>query len=108
MTGHYSIYITTPDRETAHAIARALVEERLAACANVFAPVFSIYRWEGAVHEDGEVALIAKTSADRMAALIERVKALHPYQVPCIVAWPIADGYQPYLDWISAETNPVS
>jgi periplasmic divalent cation tolerance protein len=107
MTGHCSVYITTPDRDTALAIARALVEERLASCANILGPISSIYRWEGRVQEDGEVALIAKTSDGRVAALIARVKALHPYQVPCIVAWPIAAGYQPYLDWISAETKPA-
>jgi periplasmic divalent cation tolerance protein len=106
--GFCSVYITTPDPDTARAIARALVEERLAACANILGPISSIYRWEGKVHEEGEVALIAKTGADRVEALIARAKALHPYQVPCIVAWPIAAGYQPYLDWISAEMKPAS
>jgi periplasmic divalent cation tolerance protein len=105
---HCSVYITAPDQKTALAIARTLVEERLAACANLLGPITSVYRWEGRVHEEGEVALIAKTSDDRLPALIARVKAIHPYQVPCIVAWPIAAGHQPYLDWISAETKPAS
>ena len=106
MTGHYSVYIAAPDRDTALAIARTLVEERLAACANLIGPIASVYRWEGRVHAEGEVALIAKTTEARLAALIARVKALHPYQVPCIVAWPIAAGYAPYLEWISSETQP--
>ena len=105
MTGHCSVYITAPDLETALWIARALVEEKLAACANILGPITSVFRWEGRVVEEGEVALIAKTTADHVEALTARVKALHPYEVPCIVAWPIAAGYQPYLDWISAETS---
>jgi len=108
MTSQVSVYITTPDRDTALVIARALVEEKLAACANILGPITSIYRWEGKVHEEGEVALIAKTDAARAEALIARAKALHPYQVPCIVAWPIVAGFEPYLDWISAESNSAS
>jgi len=103
---HCSVYITAPDRDSALAIARTLVEERLAACANVLGPITSVYRWEGKVHEEDEVALIAKTTEERLPALIERAKAIHPYQVPCIVAWPIFAGHTPYLHWISAETEP--
>ena len=103
-----SIYITVPDAEAAKRIARVLVEERLAACVNILGAITSVYRWEGAIHEEGEVAMIAKTDAGRVASLTGRVKALHPHQVPCIVAWPIEDGYAPYLDWISAETEPSS
>jgi len=104
---HCSVYITAPDRDTALAIARTLVEEHLAACANILGPITSVYRWEGKVLEEGEVAMIAKTTEDRVPALIARVKAIHPYQVPCIVAWSIMAGHQPYLDWISAETKPA-
>jgi periplasmic divalent cation tolerance protein len=106
MTTHHSIYITVPDHETALRIARVLVEERLAACANILGPITSIYWWDGKLNEEGEVALIAKTTQEQLSALIARVKAIHPYQVPCIVAWPIAAGHQPYLDWISAEATP--
>jgi periplasmic divalent cation tolerance protein len=105
---HHSIYVTAPDRDTALAIARAIVDERLAACANVLGAMTSVYRWDGKVMEEGEVAFIAKTTAAQLPALIARIKALHPYQVPCIVAWPIAAGHQPYLDWISAEVGPAS
>ena len=100
----FSVYMTAPDQDTAVRIARIIVTEQLAACVNILSPITSVYRWEGKVEEDGEVALIAKTTAAQFPALAARVKALHPYQVPCIVAWPIAAGYQPYLDWINAET----
>ena len=104
MSTHYSVYITAPNRDSALAIARQLVEARLAACVNVFDPIVSVYRWEGTVHQEGEVAMIAKTTDAQVPALVARAKAIHPYRVPCIVAWPIAGGHQPYLDWISAET----
>ena len=99
-----SIYMTAPDHDTAVKIARIVITEQLAACVNILGAITSVYRWEGKVQEEDEVALIAKTTAARFPALAARVKALHPYQVPCIVAWPIAAGHQPYLDWISAET----
>ena len=102
---HHSVYVTAPDRETALNIARTIVEERLAACANILGPMTSVYRWEGKVTEEGEVAFIAKTAETELPALVARIKALHPYQVPCIVAWPIVAGHQPYLDWISAEVK---
>jgi periplasmic divalent cation tolerance protein len=105
---HFTVYVTAPNRETARAIARTVVEERLAACANLLGPIESVYWWDGKVQEEGEAAFLLKTSEERLSALIARVKALHPYQVPCIVAWPIAAGHQPYLDWISAETAPSS
>ena len=101
----YSVYITAPDRDVALRIARTLVEEKLAACANILGPMTSVYRWEGRVMEEGEVALITKTSGRRLAELMARAKAIHPYQVPCIVAWPIETGHQPYLDWIETETR---
>ncbi|HEY1720881.1 MAG TPA: divalent-cation tolerance protein CutA [Magnetospirillaceae bacterium] len=102
---HHSVYVTAPDHETALKIARAIVDERLAACANILGPMTSVYRWEGKVMEEGEVSFIAKTTEAQLPVLIARIKTLHPYQVPCIVAWPIAAGHQPYLDWISAETR---
>ena len=99
-----SVYIAAGSRDEAVAIGRALVEERLAACANVFAGVKSLYWWEGAVQEDDEVILILKTRSGRLERLIERAKALHSYECPCIVAFPIAAGHPDYLDWIAAET----
>lgn len=99
-----SVYIAAGSRGEAVAIGRALVEERLAACANVFAGVTSLYWWEGAVQEDDEVILILKTWSGCLERLIERAKALHSYECPCIVAFPIAAGHPDYLDWIAAET----
>lgn len=98
------VYITTGDAAEARRIGRVLVEERLAACANVHQPVTSIYRWQGAVEEDSEAALIAKTMQERLPALVERVTALHSYDCPCVVSWPLSGGNPAFLDWIAAET----
>lgn len=99
------IYITAASADEARAIGRALVEERLAACANVLGPITSFYWWDGAVQEDGETALVAKTREDLVEALVERVKELHSYDCPCIVALPIEGGNPAFLDWIEAETR---
>lgn len=98
------VYITAGDAAEARKIGRILVEERLVACANVQDRVTSIYRWEGAVQENAEAVLIAKTAADRLPALTERVKALHSYDCPCIVAWPLSGGNPDFLEWIAAES----
>lgn len=104
------VYITAPTLDEAHRIGRALVENRLAACANLLPGMTSIYRWQGKVEQAGEVVVIAKTTAglfDRLAArvLAARVKEIHSYDCPCIVALPLARGHAPYLDWIAAETG---
>jgi periplasmic divalent cation tolerance protein len=99
-----SIYITAKDEIEARKIGLALVSERLAACVNYF-PIKSIYRWQGSIEEASEAALIAKTSAQRVEALIERVKQLHSYQTPCVVSWTIDKGNLPYLDWIKESTE---
>jgi periplasmic divalent cation tolerance protein len=98
--------VTAPDVETAAAIGRALVEERLAACVNVVPGVRSIYRFEGAVHDEGEALLIVKTRASLGRALEERVRALHPYQVPEVLRLEPKGGSAPYLAWVLAETGP--
>ncbi len=105
MTTYSTIYITTPDHDEAIRIGRTLVEGRLAACANVLGNVTSIYRWDGALCEDGEVALILKTRRDLVDRVVERVLELHSYKCPCVVAWPIENGNAAYLDWIGAETE---
>ena len=97
---------TAPTREVAQRIARALVEERLAACVNLVEGVHSIYRWEGAVEEAGEVMLVAKTRADRCEALAARVEALHPYALPEVVVLKVDGGSQRYLDWVVSESSP--
>jgi periplasmic divalent cation tolerance protein len=99
------VFVTAATADEATRIARALVEERLAACANIVSPIVSVYRWEGQVHEDREVLLIIKTTDARLPALIQRVKALHSYQVPEVIAMPIADGSADYLRWLLDETQ---
>ncbi len=94
---------TAPDRDTALAIARALVEERLAACVNLVPQVTSVFRWEGKLGESAEVLLVVKTRADRSEALCARVGELHPYDVPELVLLPVAGGAAAYLDWVREE-----
>jgi periplasmic divalent cation tolerance protein len=98
------IYITTSSDDEARAIARALVEERLAACANILGQIKSVYWWEDELQEDSEVALIVKSRAALVPRIVERVKALHSYDCPCVVALPIGSGNAAFLDWIGEET----
>lgn len=98
------VYVTAGDREAALAIGRALVEARLAACANVIGGMESVYRWQGAVEQASEAVLILKTRASMLDELTEKVKALHDYDCPCVVAMPIAGGNAEYLDWIAEQT----
>jgi len=99
-----SVYVTAASAEEAERIGRTLVEERLAACANVLPGVVSIYWWEGAVQRDHEVALVLKTRAALFERLAARVRELHGYQQPCIVAWPIAHADPGYRRWLEQET----
>lgn len=102
------VYVTTGGREEALAIARAVVGERLAACANILGEVTSVFRWEGAVQEEREVSLILKTRAVNLPALTERIKALHSYTVPCVVAWALDPkaGNTEFMDWLETESAP--
>ncbi len=99
------VYITTIDAVQALAIGRVLVAERLAACINVLPGMTSVYRWQGRIEEAQEAVLIAKTRADQVAALSARVRALHTYRLPCVVALTIADGDPEYLAWIEQESG---
>jgi len=94
------VLVTVPDAETAKKIARALVEERLAACVNLVPGLTSVYRWEGEVHEDAELLLVIKTTDDALKGLEERVRALHPYSVPEILAIEVDRGFERYLAWV--------
>jgi len=94
------ILVTTPSEQKAVEIARALVEEKLAACGNVVPVVRSIYRWEGKLQDDQEALLILKAPRQRFEELRWRVLQLHPYQVPEIIALPIEAGHDAYIDWI--------
>src|SRR5579859_2678509 len=100
-----SVYIVAADIDEADRIAEALVDERLAACVNILGGVRSVYRWQGAVERADEVAMIAKTAQGLFERLAARVRVLHSYDTPAIVAWPIVAGDAAYLDWIAAETG---
>src|SRR5215467_10933826 len=105
MTKFLSLYMTAPSYGVAETIGRKLVEERLVACVNIIDGARSMYRWEDKVETADEVVLIAKGESDLFKRIENRVKELHPYECPCIIAWPIAAGHQPYLDWIARETS---
>lgn len=96
---------TCPDADSAARIAHALVEERLAACVTRLPGAVSSYRWQGRVEQAQEVQLLAKTTATRLDAAIARLQALHPYDLPEIVAVQAAAGLPAYLDWVRAETT---
>lgn len=98
------VLVTAPSQEKAVEIARAVVEARLAACGNVVPGLRSIYRWEGRVHDDAEALLVLKTTRARFEALRDRVLALHPYEVPEVLALPVEAGSAAYLGWIAGET----
>jgi len=100
------LYTTWPDADTAEKAARAVVEEGLAACANLLGPGVSIYRWQGTVELAPECVLILKTSMSAAPALRERIAELHPYDLPAIVALPaVSDGSSTaFLSWVAAET----
>ena len=98
------LYITTAKVEEARRIGKALVDARLAACANIVPGLESIYRWQGEVVEDKEILLILKTRSELVEAAIAKVKELHSYTCPCIVALPILTGNPAYLEWLGAET----
>ena len=93
------LYITASDVDEASRIGRALVDERLAACANVIPGMRAIYRWKGAVCDEGEAVLIAKTQDSLAEAATARIKALHSYEVPCIVAFD-ARASKDFLEWV--------
>ena len=98
------VYMTAGNLDEARTIGRLLVQERLAACVNLIDGMRSLYWWEGAVQEDAEVVLIAKTRQDLVERLTDRVRAAHAYDCPCVVALPIQGGHQGFIDWIGAET----
>ncbi len=97
------VYITVPDLDTAHALARGAVEQGLAACANILPQMTSVYPWRGSLEVASEGVLILKTATDKVEALEQWIQEHHPYEVPCILQLPIAGGNQAYLDWLRAE-----
>ena len=105
MNPEYVMVLTTlPADADGATFARRLVEERLAACVNLLAPMESIYRWEGNVELETERQVVIKTSRERVAALWDRVRELHPYDVPEFLVLPIVDGNDAYLRWVAEST----
>jgi len=100
------VFTNLPDAASAHSLAQTLVAQRVAACVNILAPCRSVYRWRGAVEDAAEVPVLVKTTATRYAALEAAIRAAHPYELPEIVAVPIARGLPEYLAWVGAETSP--
>jgi periplasmic divalent cation tolerance protein len=98
------VFVTAPSEEEAAGIARTLVEERLAACVNIVRGIRSIYSWEGRVEDDTEMLLIVKTRAALFDRLATRVKELHSYTVPEVIAVPLVKGLKDYTDWIGEVT----
>lgn len=94
------VLITTSSREEAEAIAKTLVEERLAACVNIVSGARSIFQWQGAVEEQDEVLMVVKSRNNLLPSLIEAVKRMHSYTLPEVIALPILDGSPEYLAWI--------
>ena len=99
------VLCTFPSPEKAAEVARALVEDKLAACVNIAPPVRSIYAWKGELQDEPETLAIIKTCASRYDALASRIAALHPYEVPEIIALPVAAGHAPYLAWLADSTR---
>jgi len=100
------VYVTLPDRETARSFSDTLVRERLAACANILDGASSVYWWNDALETATESICLLKTTRARFPELLDRAREIHPYEVPCIVAWPLERGNNDFFDWIRTETTP--
>jgi periplasmic divalent cation tolerance protein len=104
MSSYVQVVTTTARREEAERIARDLVEKRLAACVQIVGPITSVYRWQGKIETDQEWQCWCKTRGELFARVEEAIRALHPYEVPEILAMPIAAGSARYLAWLEVET----
>lgn len=102
------VMVTAPDPDTAAQLGRTLVDEHLAACANIVPGVRSIYRWQGAVHDDAEVLLIIKTTTTAHETLMQRVLDLHPYNTPEVLVLPVDGGSAAYLRWLTDQVDVSS
>lgn len=100
MTTINLVLCTCPDRETAEEIATKLIDAGLAACVNVLPGITSIYRWQGRIERSQEALLLIKTSRSRLDELQQALVALHPYDVPEVIALGVEQGHQPYLEWV--------
>jgi periplasmic divalent cation tolerance protein len=104
MTNTVLVLTTVPDGDLGETIARKLVEERLAACVNVLAPMTSFYRWQGALEREAERQVVIKTTTERVPAVQARVAELHSYELPEFLVLDVADGSTGYLAWIGSQT----
>jgi periplasmic divalent cation tolerance protein len=103
-----SVYAVFADGEEAERIGRAVIKERLAACINILSPCWSIYRWQGRIETAEEAPAILKTHESRAARLIDRIAALHSYDVPCIAVWPTGKMPDGYGEWVEEEVGSKS
>ncbi len=103
MTEYIVVLMTAGSMQEAEKIAQTLVEERLAACVNLVSGIASVYRWEGKVQQDQEVLLIAKTRCGAFSRLAQRVREIHSYEVPEVIAVPVEAGLASYLNWVAQE-----
>lgn len=100
------VVITAPDADWLTAFTRQLVEDRLAAGAHLITPIRSIYRWHDEIHDITEARIAIHTVASLVPAIVARANEQHPYEVPCVIAWPITHANPEYIDWIRVETSP--
>ncbi len=99
-----SVYMTAGTMDEARRVARALIDARLAACVNILGPINSVFYWDG-IQEEQEIALIAKALRDDFDAINAKVREVHSYECPCVVAWPIVVGDEAFVRWIGQETR---
>ena len=99
------VVVSADDADWLAGFTRTLVEERLAACGHVFPAIRSVYRWEGAVHDEPEARVGLHTRRSLVPAVVARTAELHPYDVPCVIALPLLGGNPAYLAWLAAETR---
>jgi periplasmic divalent cation tolerance protein len=99
------LYVTAPSEEEAKRMARELIGKKLVACANIF-PISSLYRWKGELQEEREVAMILKTSAERVEEVIRELRRIHPHELPCILSLSVSGGLPEFLCWVEEETQP--
>lgn len=103
----YLVITNLPDRDSAAKLAHGLVERRLAACVNILSPCRSVYRWQGRTEDAEEFPVLIKTTKDRYPELEAAIRAGHPYELPEIIAIPLAGGLSGYLEWVDSETRPA-
>jgi periplasmic divalent cation tolerance protein len=105
MTDAMLVLTTLPNADAAAEMAKRIVDERLAACANLFPAVRSIYKWQAKVEDQNEILVLFKTRQEHFERLKSRILELHPYEVPEVLAIPVEQAYQPYLEWLARETG---